>query len=90
MTSALAELLIGAVELIELEGLRLRQRARGLVQSLVFVIVAGGLLLTGSVWLTWATYTALATALSPAVAGYIMGGASLIVAGVFLWLSRRP
>jgi predicted phage tail protein len=90
MTGALAELLIGAVELVELEGLRLRQRARGLVQSLVMMLVAGSLLIAASVWLTWALFTALATALSPALAGLIIGVVSLVLAGVFLWLSRRP
>jgi phosphate/sulfate permease len=90
VTAALAELLISAVELVELEGLRLRKRARGLVQSLVLMLVAGGMLLAGGVWLTWATYTALATALSPALAGFIIGGVSLVIAGVLLWLSRRP
>jgi predicted phage tail protein len=89
MTAALAELLISAVELVEVEGLRLRRRARGLVQSLVMMLVAGGLLLAGAVWLTWATYTALATALSPALSGFIIGGVSLLLAGVFLWLSRQ-
>jgi predicted phage tail protein len=89
MTGALAELLISAVELVELEGLRLRQRARGLVQSLVMMLVAGALLITASVWLTWALFTALATALSPALAGLIIGGVSLLLAGVFLWLSRK-
>jgi predicted phage tail protein len=90
MTSALAELLISAVELVEVEGLRLRRRAKGLMQSLVMMLVAGGLLIAAAVWLTWATFTALATALSPALAGFIIGGVSLLLAGVFLWLSRRP
>jgi predicted phage tail protein len=89
MTGALAELLISAVELVELEGRSLRRKAQGLVQSLVFMLAAGALLIAGSVWLTWALYTALATALSPALAGLIIGGVSIVIAGVFLWLGRR-
>jgi hypothetical protein len=90
MTTALAQVLISAVELFELEGLRFRLKLRALFQSLVFVLVAGGLLLTGTVWMTWAAFTALSLALSPALAAFIMGCFSLISAGVFLWLSRKP
>jgi predicted phage tail protein len=89
MTGALAELLISAVELVELEGRSLRRKVQGLVQSVVFLLAAGALLIAGSVWLTWALYIALATALSPAWAGLIIGGVSLLIAGVFLWLGRR-
>ncbi len=90
MTVALAQMLINAVELFELEGLRFRQQLQTLLQSLVFVLVAGGLLLTGSVWMTWAAFTALSLALSPALAAFIIGCFSLLAAGVFLWLSRKP
>ena len=89
MTGALAELLISAVELIELEGRSLRRKVQGLMQSLVMMLAAGSMLIAASVWLTWALFTALATALSPALAGLIIGVVSLLLAGGFLWLSRK-
>lgn len=89
MTGALAELLISAVELVELEGRSLRRKAQGLMQSLVMLLAAGSMLIAASVWLTWALFTALATALSPALAGLIIGVVSLLLAGGFLWLSRK-
>ena len=89
MTGALAELLISAVELVELEGRSLRRKAQGLMQSLVMMLAAGSMLIAASVWLTWALFTALATALSPALAGLIIGVVSLLLAGGFLWLSRK-
>ena len=89
MTGALAELLISAVELVELEGRSLRRKAEGLMQSLVMLLAAGSMLIAASVWLTWALFTALATALSPALAGLIIGVVSLLLAGGFLWLSRK-
>ena len=90
MTAALAQMLISAVELFELEGLRFRLHLRALLQSLVFVLVAGGLLLTGTVWITWGAFTALSLAFSPALAAFMIGGVSLVLAGGFLWLSRKP
>lgn len=89
MTGALAELLISAVELVELEGRSLRRKVQGLMQSLVMMLAAGAMLIAASVWLTWALFTALATALSPALAGLIIGVVSLLLAGGFLWLSRK-
>ena len=89
MTGALAELLISAVELVELEGRSLKRKAQGLMQSLVMMLAAGSMLIAASVWLTWALFTALATALSPALAGLIIGVVSLLLAGGFLWLSRK-
>ena len=77
------------VELIELEGRSLRRKAQGLMQSLVMLLAAGSMLIAASVWLTWALFTALATALSPALAGLIIGVVSLLLAGGFLWLSRK-
>lgn len=89
MTGALAELLISAVELVELEGRSLKRKAQGLMQSLVMMMAAGAMLIAASVWLTWALFTALATAFSPALAGLIIGVTSLLLAGGFLWLSRK-
>lgn len=89
MTGALAELLISAVELVELEGRSLKRKAQGLMQSLVMMMAAGAMLIAASVWLTWALFTALATAFSPALAGLIIGVVSLLLAGGFLWLSRK-
>lgn len=89
MMAAFAELLVSATELVELEGLRLRQQVSGLIQSLVLMLVAGAMLVTAGAWLTWASFTALAAALSPAVSGFIMGGVSLLIAGVLLWLGRQ-
>ena len=89
MTLALAELLIGAVETIELEGLRLQGRLKKMLRSVVLMIVAGGLLLTGLVWLMWSAFTLLATVFVPAAAGLIIGSFSLLLALGCLWLARK-
>ncbi len=89
MTLALAELFIGAVETVELEGLRLQRRLKKMLRSVVLIVLASGLLLTGLVWLMWSAFTLLATVVVPAVAGLIIGSTSLLLALGCLWFSRK-
>jgi hypothetical protein len=88
--SALAELVIGVVELLEAEGARARGRVASLAASVGLALGAGLLGLVGAGWLAWAGFTALAAALAPAAAAALIGVACLVAAGGVLWnVTRR-
>lgn len=87
--SAVAEVFISAVELLEAQAQKLGSSVRTLALSLV-VIVAGGLvLLAGVGWLLAAGYLVLLTWLPPAGAAAVMGLLSLAVAGGAIWYAMR-
>ena len=83
-------LLLAVVELIEAEAERLQLNVRQLLVSgavaLLAAIVAGGALLTGSIFLTWAFYAALRPPLGEAVAALVVGLTVWIVVGGATWL----
>lgn len=87
--TALGEVVISTVELLEAEARKLRVSVRGLVVSLVLIVVAGVLLLGGLGWLVAAGYLQLRVWFDPAPAAALMGLASLLVAGGGLWLALR-
>jgi uncharacterized membrane protein len=86
-------LLLAVVELIEAEAARLKLNLRHLVVSgavaLIAAIVAGGALLTGSVFLTWAFFAALRPPLGEAGAALTVGLTVWIVVGGATWLVIR-
>lgn len=89
MGTALAELVIGVVELFEAEGARARGRITGLAASLGLALAAGLLVLVGIGWLAWAGFTALNTVLVPSVSAALIGLACLGIAGGALWKVSR-
>lgn len=90
MGTALAELVIGFVELLETESVRLQKRVTGLAASVGLALAAGLLLLIGIAWLAWAGFTALSTVLLPSAAAALIGLVCLGIAGGMLWnVSRK-
>ena len=89
MTTALAEMMIGLVELLENEREQLFKRLIGLAASAGLAFAAGLLLLVGLAWLAWAGFTALCLVLVPSAAATIIGLACLAVSGGMLWKTSR-
>jgi hypothetical protein len=89
MGTALAELVIGVVELFEAEGARARQRVTGLAASVGLALGAGLLVLVGVGWLAWAGFTALNTVLVPSLSAALIGLACLGIAGGVLWNFKK-
>jgi hypothetical protein len=83
-------LLLAVVELLEAEAARLQLNVRHLLVSgavaVIAAIVAGGSLLTGSVFLTWAFFVALLPPLGEAGAALVVGLTLWIVVGGATWL----
>ncbi|PZA08859.1 MULTISPECIES: hypothetical protein [unclassified Meiothermus] len=87
--SALADVVIGVVELLEAEAHRLRTSVKGLLLA-VFLVLAAGLLMLGAVgWLVAAAYLQLLTWLPPAGAAALIGVVTLLIAGGILWYAMR-
>ncbi len=86
-------LLLAVVELLEAEAERLQLNVRHLLVSgavaVLAAIVAGGALLTGSIFLTWAFYAALRPPLGEAGAALVVGLTVWIVVGGATWLVFR-
>jgi hypothetical protein len=89
MGTALAELVIGLVELLETESARLQRRVIGLAAGVGLAFAAGLLVLIGLAWLAWAGFTALCTVLLPSAAAALIGLACLGIAGGMLWKGSR-
>lgn len=83
--TALADMVISLVELVEAEANQLGSRLRGWLVSLVLIGVAGILLLAGLGWLVAAGYLQLRLWLEPALAAGVMGLVTLGIAGGMLW-----
>jgi len=83
-------LLLAVVELLEAEAERLQLNVRNLLVSgavaMITAIVAGGALVTGSVFLSWAFYAALRPPLGEAGAALTVGLTVWIVVGGATWL----
>jgi protein-S-isoprenylcysteine O-methyltransferase Ste14 len=88
--SALADVVIGVVELVEAEARKLRTSVKGLVLSIVLILAAGLLILGAVGWLVAAAYLQLLTWLPPAGAAAVIGVMILLVAGGILWYAMRP
>ena len=90
MVQHLVGLLLAVVELLEAEAERLQLNVRHLLVSgavaVIAAIVAGGALLTGSVFLAWAFYAALRPPFGEALAALTVGLTVWIVAGGATWL----
>lgn len=90
MTQQLVGVVLAVVELLEAEAARLKLNARQLLVSgavaAITATVAGGALLTGSVFLSWAFYVALRPNLGEALAAMTVGLTMWIVAGGATWL----
>lgn len=86
--TALADVVISLVELVEAEANQLGSRLRGWLVSLVLIGVAGILLLAGLGWLVAAGYLQLRVWLEPALAAGVMGLVTLGIAGGMLWYLR--
>jgi hypothetical protein len=87
--NAFAETLIGAVQLVELQGLRVKRRAQNMMRAVVLNVVAVGLLLAGLVWLAWAGFMLLSVVFSPMLAGFMTAGVLLLLGSLCLWLGKR-
>ncbi len=83
-------LLIAFVELLEAEAERLTLNLRELVVSgavaLIAALFAGGALVIGSVFLTWAFYASLRPHLGEALAALVVGLTVWVVVGGATWL----
>ena len=93
MVQHVVGLLLAVVELLEAEAERLQLNVRNLLVSgavaMIAAIVAGGALLTGSVFLTWAFYAALRPPLGEAGAALTVGLTVWVVVGGATWLVLR-
>ena len=89
MGTALAELVIGIVELLETESRRVQSRVTGLAANVGMALAAGLLMLIGVAWLAWAGFTALSLIILPSLAAAIIGVACLGIAGGMLWNVTR-
>lgn len=87
--TAIGEVVISTVELLEAEAKRLQVGLRGALLSGVLIGVAALLLLGGLGWLAAAGFLQLRDALGAVPAAALMGLASLIIAGGMLWYATR-
>jgi hypothetical protein len=83
--SAIAEVLIGTVELVQAEARRLGSSVKSLALALVVIFAAGGLLLSGLGWLVAAGYLQLRVWLEPAAAAAVLGLVNILIAGGAIW-----
>lgn len=86
--SALGEVVISTVELFEAEARKLQSGARGLLSSMLLMVVAGVLVLVGLGWLVAAGYLQLRVWMSPAAASALMGLLAILAGGI-LWYTNR-
>jgi hypothetical protein len=87
--SAIAEVVIGTVELLQAEARRLGSSVKSLAIALVIIFAAGALLMGGLGWLVAAGYLQLRVWLEPAPAAALMGLASLAIAGGGIWYAMQ-
>jgi len=87
--TALADVVISTVELLEAQARKLRSDLRGLLLSVGLILVAGILLLGGLGWLVAAGYLQLRAWMDPAPAAALMGLLTLLTAGGMLWIAMR-
>jgi hypothetical protein len=87
--SAIAEVVIGTVELLQAEARRLGSSAKSLAVALVIIFAAGALLLGGLGWLVAAAYLQLRVWLEPAPAAAILGLTNMVIAGGAIWYATN-
>ncbi|MER3553370.1 MAG: hypothetical protein C4331_03210 [Meiothermus sp.] len=87
--TALGDVVVGVVELVEAEARKLGSSVKGLLIAIVLILVAGTLVLGGLGWLVAAGYLQLRVWLPPAGAAAVMGLLTLGVAGGMLWYAIR-
>ena len=87
--SAVADLVIALVELLEAEGRALRRALLGAGVGLGLVVAATVLALAGLGLCVWSAYLYLGTLLEPALAALATGTLTLVLSGGLLWLALR-
>lgn len=87
--TALGDVVVGVVELVEAEARKLGSSVKSLLLALVLILGAGILALGGLGWLVAAGYLQLRVWLPPAGAAATMGLVALVVAGGTLWYAMR-
>jgi len=87
--SALAELAIALLELLEAEGRALRRSLMRTGAGLGLIVTAVILGVTGFGLCLWSAYLYFATALEPPLAALATGGLTLSVSAILLWFAAR-
>lgn len=87
--SALVEVVLGLVDVLEAEGRALRAGLARLVSALLLLAVAGAVLLCAAMVLLWAAYLWLSGVVAPAPAALLVGLLALLLAGGMWWRARE-
>ena len=88
MMSALADIVISFLDLIEAEGRAVRRAVMNLGWALAFIVIAALLALTSAGFFFWGLHQYLAMQLSPVASAFLLSIIALVLAAIAAGLAR--